>query len=339
MDIPIENIYYMLCYAWDKLEERDIINVEPTDKENAADFFARILSAGILHLLKKGLDRGYEVHREETGLIRGKIDFAMTLKKNFFRQPKVYCEYDEFSYNVLHNRILKSTVISLMKTENLNDKNKQNLHTINRRLNDIEPVILSKRTFGLVQLHSNNYFYDFLMHICELIYDNLLPSEKEGQFKFRDFARNKDMPKLFESFVRNFYDQELEEAKVKSEKIDWMAKGNEESMKVLPEMNTDISIIKDGRKIIIDTKFYKKVLFSKNTDWTPKLISWHLYQLFSYLSNETSGLECEGMLLYPIVDKDHKYEYEIKGYQIIVRTINLNQNWRQIEKDLLALVN
>jgi 5-methylcytosine-specific restriction enzyme subunit McrC len=339
MNIPIENIYYMLCYAWDKLEEREIVNVEPTDKENAADFFARILSAGITHLLKKGLDRGYETLKEETGLIRGKIDFATTLKRNFFKQPKVFCEYDEFSYNVLHNRILKSTVLSLMKTEDLNDKNKQNLHTVNRRLNDIEPIELSKRTFGLVQLHSNNYFYDFLMHICEWIYDNLLPSENEGQYKFRDFERDKGMPKLFEEFIRNFYKQELDNAKVESEQIRWKADGNEESMNVLPVMETDTSIQKDGRKIIVDTKYYKQVLCSKRIDSTKKLISWHLYQLFAYLSNEKSGLECDGMLLYPVVDKRHRYDYSIKGHKLMVRTIDLSQNWRKIENDLHELIN
>ena len=30
--IPIENIYYMLCYSWGYLKEKDIINVDLTKK-------------------------------------------------------------------------------------------------------------------------------------------------------------------------------------------------------------------------------------------------------------------------------------------------------------------
>jgi len=34
VDIPIQNVYYLLCYAWDRLEERDIVNV---DADGSAD--------------------------------------------------------------------------------------------------------------------------------------------------------------------------------------------------------------------------------------------------------------------------------------------------------------
>ena len=140
MDIPIQNIYYMLCYAWNKLEERDIVSVDQTDKDNIEDLFARVLVVGISHLLKKGLDRGYVVHREDTSLIRGKIDFATTLKRSFFKQPRIYCEYDELSYNILHNQILKSTVLLLMKFDNLSEDNRQHLRGIYRRLAGVDCI-------------------------------------------------------------------------------------------------------------------------------------------------------------------------------------------------------
>ena len=39
--IPIENIYYLLCYAWDKLEEGDIVSVEKLDNKNILEFQKR----------------------------------------------------------------------------------------------------------------------------------------------------------------------------------------------------------------------------------------------------------------------------------------------------------
>lgn len=46
VNIPIQNIYYLLCYAWDKLEEKEIVDVEPLDSTSLADLFARVLING-----------------------------------------------------------------------------------------------------------------------------------------------------------------------------------------------------------------------------------------------------------------------------------------------------
>lgn len=341
MDIPIQNIYYMLCYAWNKLEERDIVSVDQTDKDDIEDLFARVLVVGISHLLKKGLDRGYVVHKEETSLFRGKIDFTITLKRSFFKQPQIYCEYDELSYNVLHNQILKSTVLLLMHFDNLSEDNRQQLRGIYRRLAGVDCIEVSKKSFRLVQLHSNNYFYDFLLCICELIYDNLSPSEEKGRYKFRDFTREKGMSALFEEFVRNFYKRELKGVKVGRERINWdETSGDEESRKVLPVMETDISLTFERRKIIIDTKYYKEAMNTRMG--AEKLISDNLYQLFAYLINSEAkgGLneKCEGILLYPLVSNEHNYEYLIKGHRMAVKTINLNQDWQEIHQDLLNII-
>ena len=45
MEIPIQNIYYLLCYAWDKLEEKELIDVDPVGMTELVDLFARVLSA------------------------------------------------------------------------------------------------------------------------------------------------------------------------------------------------------------------------------------------------------------------------------------------------------
>ncbi|GAG60746.1 unnamed protein product, partial [marine sediment metagenome] len=31
IQIPIHNIYYLLCYAWNKLDEKDIVDVSGID--------------------------------------------------------------------------------------------------------------------------------------------------------------------------------------------------------------------------------------------------------------------------------------------------------------------
>ena len=54
MEIPIQNIYFLLCYAWDKLDERDVVDVDPVGITELVDLFSRVLISGTNHLLKRG---------------------------------------------------------------------------------------------------------------------------------------------------------------------------------------------------------------------------------------------------------------------------------------------
>jgi len=206
MQIPIQNIYYLLCYAWDKLAEKDVVAVEAIDTTTLADLFARVLINGTNHLLKRGFDRGYVSQHEWTGRLRGRICFQEALRSNAAVTGRLPCDFDELSYNVLHNRILKVTMRRLINTQGLASECAEGLTQLYRLFSDIQDIELTSRVFGQVQLHRNNQFYDFLLKVCELIYRNLLVTEKPGASKFIDFMQDKEqMWKLFENFVRTFY--------------------------------------------------------------------------------------------------------------------------------------
>ena len=285
MKIPIQNIYYLLCYAWNKLEERDIVDVRGIDSTNILDLFARVLIGGLSRLFKQGLDRGYVTYSEDTRCLKGKICFSPTIKQNLFIKAKAYCDFDELCFDVIHNQILKATIRLLITEESLDQDLKDQLIGFYRRLHEIQDIQLSHKSFSMVQLHRNISFYDFLMKICELVYDNLLASEDLGKSKFRDFLQDeRQMAYLFEEFVRNFYKIEARGCKVSREDIAWQAIAlDEEAKKFLPKMVTDISIEGDSSKAVIDTKFYKEALVTHFGQ--DKIRSDHLFQLNAYLTN------------------------------------------------------
>ena len=57
--IPIQNIYYMLSYAFRVLNERGYRDVATEQFDNAAELCAAILARGVAVQLKRGLDREY----------------------------------------------------------------------------------------------------------------------------------------------------------------------------------------------------------------------------------------------------------------------------------------
>lgn len=205
---------------------------------------------------------------------------------------------------------------------------------------DIEDIELTGRVFGRVQLYRNNQFYDFLLKVCELIYRNLLVSEKSGSSKFMDFVRDKrQMAILFENFVRTFYRVHMDYT-VKREDIYWRwIAADQVAAGLLPKMQTDISLTSVTRKIIIDCKFTPEATQQHYEAET--LRSSHLFQINAYLTNLSEGKltdTCEMMLLYPTVDSPLSVDFMDKQHKIRIRTINLDQQWQGIHDDLIALV-
>ena len=211
MQIPIQNIYYLLCYAWNKLEERDIVNVNEIDSTELIDLFAKVLSNSCSRLLKQGLDRYYVEHEDMIMGIKGKFNFSATIKQNALPLSRTFCVYDEFDYNILHNQILKTTIGKLLRINNLNSSIKDELHRVYLKLPPISEVIIRKSMFNQIRLHRNNYHYDFLLKVCQIVNENLFIDESKGKYKFKDFTREeKAMARLFEAFVRNFYKVETD---------------------------------------------------------------------------------------------------------------------------------
>lgn len=340
--IPIQNIYYLLCYAWDRLEERDIVEVNAAESPTILNLFARVLISGLSRLLTLGIDRGYASVTEESPVIKGRLAIVETLSKNLLRYGRAICSFDVMNYDILHNQILKSTIRLLSRSETIDKEHKRHFSDFLRRLTEVSDIVPTISDFNRIVLHKNNRIYLFLLSICELIWRNLLTTEKSGLVKFKDFIRDdSQMAQLFESFIRNFYRKEAVHCRVGSEYITWDAIPRQaEAAGYLPKMVTDISITGPTQKIIIDAKYYRAA-FALHYDHE-KIHSSHLYQIFSYLKNlESAGginKDCVGVLLYPTVHQDIRLKYDMQNHLIMVRTLNLHQHWQLIHRDLIELL-
>ena len=339
--IPIQNLYFIFCYAWKKLEESKAVEVGAVDSPELADLFAKVLISGLEHIIRRGIDRGYLPIREELYTLRGRINVYDSMKQSVRRSPRLVCEHDELSPNILTNRIIKTTIRRLMNTSGLDQEHAHQLRVLLKSFEEIDELRLSTQAFRQVQIHRNNSFYSFLISICELIYDFTLPEGNGKSYKFSDIVRDEVRMRLvFQDFVKNFFAIESDFV-VTPLSMKWDATSdNEEELNLLPSMTTDIHLGKGDRRIIVDTKYYKESLqehFGKQS-----IHSAHLYQLFSYLKNaEPRGpeyLNAEGILLYPAVGEKLSFKAEIQGHSVRVCSIKLDQPWQMIKSDLLNLL-
>lgn len=339
--IPIANVYYLFCYAWDRFEQAEAIEVGAESSPDLPHLLARVLIAGVNNVVRRGLDRDYQPQVEALSTVRGRILLNDSIALQAQRIRQLVCEFDELSHDVAHNRIIKATMLRLSRVSGLDRELAHMLRATSRNLGNVSDIRLTRSDFARVQLHRNNAYYDFLLRICRLAFDLMLPRPDGNGYQFDDVLRNeRKMALVFEAFVRNFYRTEQSRFRVEPLQIVWDAIALSRDDKAgLPTMRTDIFLRSPHRQIIIDTKYYLEAL--QERFGAKSFRSENLYQLFAYLKNaEARGpafAATEGILLYPAVDHHIDARYSIQGHDVRIATVDLDQDWRAVDARLRSL--
>ena len=87
------------------------------DFNSLADLFARVFDNLLGILIKRGLDKNYIEKNEKIRGIKGKINFNKTIKSLSHLDRKIYCEFDEFSSDIISNQIIKATLKVLLRSK------------------------------------------------------------------------------------------------------------------------------------------------------------------------------------------------------------------------------
>jgi len=336
VSIPIRNVYYLLLYAWDQVGEGQEALVGGEDFTRLQDLLGHVLAGSVARLLTRGLDRNYIPFDETIAGIRGKLDLSGTIKANLLVSARTRCRFDELEHDVVHNRIIKATLRNLAGAD-VSREVGDHLRRLYARMSTVSDVRITRGDFSSVQLHRNNRVYAFVLDVCRLIHDHLLMESGGAKARFQDFRESDaTMAAIFERFVYNFFRKEQKRFVVGRPVILWNEA--EAPNGGLPRMHTDVVLRDPGRVIIIDTKYYREALSGRFDD---RVRSSHLYQVFAYVenwkANSPGGPPVEAMLLYPVVKRPFSYDFRLKGHRITVRSIDLDQGWREIRADLLAL--
>lgn len=352
-EIPIANVYYLLCYAWGWTQNRNTRQLREIEGlSNAQDLLGKILAGGVNHLMRRGIDHGYREKRDDLAGLRGKIAIGETVNRALRSRGRAACDFEELSVDILPNRILRSALAALLRLgKRMRDGS--GLHAdvhaevalAYQRLSRVSTLRLNRRIFGLVQIDRSRRLYRFLMSVCRLVHDHLMVDEASGATHFRDFRRDDaQMWALFEGFVSGFYRREQSAFHVNhsGRRVEWWDAGarTDVDRAKIPAMEADLLLESPARRIIMDTKYYSEALGGRGSGG--KLRSSNLYQLLAYLRNrqatKPAGPRHEGILLYPEVSSPLATEIRLEGFQIQARTINLAQDWRFIHHDMLRLI-
>lgn len=337
--IKVQNIYYMLAYAFQILHEQGYKDVAVENFQNAAELLAAILCRGVSVQVKRGLGKQYITREEALSSPRGKIEVSESIKTQAIRKRQLVCAYDEFSVDSYPNRILKTTMETLLSA-NISKSRKKELRKLLIYFDEVS--MLDKHTINWnLQYDRNNQTYRMLVEICHIIMKGLLQTNVDGTTRIMDYLDEQTMPKLYEKFILGYFQREHPELKAYSPQIEWQLDDGFKTM--LPTMQSDI-VIKNKRTkrtLIIDAKYYAHNTQMKAPYMTQTIHSGNLYQIFTYVKNWAAEPDetVSGMLLYARTDDDTQpgNDYQMSGNQISVQTLDLFCDFSVISKQLDAI--
>lgn len=334
--IRIENIYYMLAYAYRNLRESDKDFVGEEKFENAADLLAAILARGMNTQIKRGIQKDYIAKSNSLRSPKGKIDVSMTVSKQLMINKQVMCEFDEYSADILMNKILKSTAYTLCRSAEVSSEHKKSLKRSLLYLNEVSYINIKHIPWKELKFHRNNTEYRFLMNICHLIAEGLVISENGKSVKMRAYVDDQLMSRLYEKFLLEYFRKHYPIFKVTASFIDW--KTDDGMIDLLPQMRSDVTIEYGDIVMIVDAKYYSKTMQSNQFSDRRSIHSNNLYQIFTYVKNKAWNVSSDvmGMLLYAKTDEvvTPNEKYEMSGNKIYVRTLDLGTEFKEIEVQL-----
>lgn len=315
--IPNDNLIYMLSYLF-QIPSGENIPVDSDSENPLLDIIAMVLINRVKQLIKKGMFRGYIKRAEHLSGLKGK----MPLAKNLVFIDKLFCEFDELSYSVFVNIIIKATLHLLLKMH-ITSFVKEEARTLVMMMSEIKDVELDEKMFKGVGYSRLNLHYKPLIDFCYLIYRSINIRNSTGDIQFSSFIL--DMNVLFEEFIRVYLQKTLHGYKVSRRTINNWAIGCRQEL--LPVVEPDIVI--DG-KLIIDVKYYRNVLTSNG-----KFISANLYQILTYMSI----MNLPGLLIYPLNDVMVDDGFTLAGGETFsIYTLDLQGTYSALRDSLDKLV-
>jgi len=340
VDNKVKNIYYMLCYSFygERLNEKEEASLGDEAFDNIYNLFSLLLCLILKKQVKKGIYKNYNYYADEVNFIKGKINITETIKTKNIANKKVVCEYDEYDENCLLNKIIKTTIYYLIRSPEIGSKTKLELKKLLTYFTKVDIVAIKTIKWNQIKFNRNNISYKYVTDLCRLILEGLIISDKKGSNKYKEFLDDNMVSSIYENFIRAYYRKHYPMFNASSRKIDI----NPTKINNIPTMKTDVTLEYEGRMLIIDAKFYSKIL--KEGIFGSKVISnVHLNQIFVYVDSQDplKNGNIKGMLLYaqtvdePVID----IFYSMIGHDIFIKTLDMNSSWDSITSKLNNIAN
>lgn len=340
--ISISNFFLMLVYAWSHYRPEQLKLFGVADYDKPVDFLFGLLCEVVHETVVHNLAQRHSLNSERLKTVRGKIEIEKSLLSPDWKAGVVVCRHPVVDVDTLENQLIKATLRQVSSYSGVGNAPRIEARKIYTKLSDVSDIVPSKSAFRRSQLDRSMRRYRFPLAICELLLNHEMAEDSTGKAWFASYIRDEiAMRKLFESFVRAFLKQKLKScAKVGGRKLSpFMLSIQKGNSSFIPSMLTDVTVQNTKQVLVIDTKYTPNTL--QNSFGNQTIRSEHFYQIQAY-TRHTSRSNTEhgttGMVLYPKAEIDLDLQFSADDCKFVFCTLDLSKDWREVEADLLSLV-
>ena len=260
------------------------------DKMKLYEIFINMYLQEVRQLVKRGIKSAYVEKEENLNYFKGKLLVNQQLKKNIAHKERFFVSYEEFLPNRSENRLIKSTLLKMQKltTSAENGKEICQLLTAFER---VDPSTNYEKDFSKVVINRNTKDYEQIILWSKVFLMNKSFTTFSGKTTSR--ALLFPMESVYESYVA----QKLRRIFI-PDGWDVSTQDKEHYLFMEPRrqftLRPDIVMEKDGRTIILDTK-WKNLIDNPRANYG--ISQADMYQMYAYSKKyETSEI----WLLYPV---------------------------------------
>ncbi len=321
----------------------DKANLSTIKNKNIYEMFIFMFIEYIDKLIHRGLKSQYISKEDNQYFLKGKLKLNQHIKQNYIHKERFYVEYDEYIQDRPENRLLKSTIILLLKKT----KDYENKRLLRQQLFIFDEVSFSNNNdvdISKINIYRGMEYYAMPLRFAKVFLKDKSFTSLRGEDKV--FALLFPMEIVFENymeFVLNNSKEKLgiEKVLVNGGKNEYLLSNDKCQMARLQpdyllEMKNNTKIITDAKWKLLETKENEnKACESIN------ISSSDVYQIFSYLHFYKDACDT-AYLFVPKVDKleNLKFKYNTddnKKIKIVpIDLVRLIENNHQLEEGILC---
>lgn len=339
--IPLGNLYRMLCYAWGRTDRALLQLGDAETFDRIEDLFGVLLAGAAKDIVRRGLARGYIERADDLRAPRGKIQPSDTMKRQLRPRGRVSCNFDEWSVDVPANRIVRAGLNLLIPLASHGVRHE--LIVVERAFRDAAHHPLSSNLFRSLVVSAGQRHYGFALDLCALLARWSLPTADGSRRRaFVDPRRSeREMGWLFEAFVRRYLDEHLVDHRVLAErKLDWaLQTDSPAAASVVPAMFTDIRLVGPLGQCVVETKFTTDAL-PANQYGKKTLRAAHLYQLHAYVTHLGTATVpvSHAVLLIGAAEPSFAHRYRMDGVDWTAASVDLRAPWAAICSSMISAI-
>ena len=205
VDIP--NLLSLACYAMGVYGQQDMRQFDFARQEALPDALALALVSAARRGFSRGLLHGYQRREEALHTVRGRIRFDEQIRRRFGVPLPVEVRYDEFTDDILENRLVKAAVFRLGAMRLRSPDARSGLGWIAGMLDGVSHAEHSRNDVPTVSFDRLNEHYRFVLGLSRLILQNRAFEAGRGRIRATGFLM--DMNVVFEEFVTVALREEL----------------------------------------------------------------------------------------------------------------------------------